>query len=260
MSYGKYLTKVREKRPLVHHLTNYVTVNDCANVTLCAGGSPVMSDEALDIVDISKIASAVVINMGTLNERTVKSMVIAGKIANDHCIPVIFDPVGVGASTYRNEVAQQILDNVEVTVIKGNAGEIGVLSGLGGKVRGVDSVSSGDSADAAIELAKIYNTSVVMTGKDDYISNGKKTMKLSNGDPLMDCVSGTGCMLSSVVGCYVGAIDASIYSIAASVGAFTIAGEIAAKTSAGPGSFKVNLLDALYNLTPSDMDTRMKIE
>ena len=260
MSESDYMRNVKEKRPLVHHITNYVTVNDCANVTICAGGAPVMSDEAKDIVDISKIASAVVLNMGTLNERTVESIIISGKVANENGVPVVFDPVGAGASNYRNEVAARVLSEVKVDVIKGNAGEIGVLSGVGGEVRGVDSVSSNNDRLAAETLARKYGCVVAMTGETDYISDGERTVVLKNGDVLMECVSGTGCMVSSVVGCYVGANGVSVDSVAAAISAFSIAGELAAKTSKGPGSFKVNLLDCLFGLTTEQFDSMRKVE
>ena len=260
MSGSEYMKNVKEKRPLVHHITNYVTVNDCANVSICAGGSPVMSDSAKDVVDIARIASAVILNMGTLNKRTVDSMILTGKIANENGIPVIFDPVGVGASNYRNEAAAQILSDVKVDVIKGNAGEIGVLSGIGGEVRGVDSVSSNNERLATETLAKKYGCIVEMTGETDYVSDGERTLTLKNGHVLMECVSGTGCMVSSVVGCYIGANGVSVDSVAAAISAFSIAGELAAPESKGPGSFKVNLLDSLFNLTCEQFDSMRKVE
>lgn len=260
MSASKYMSVVRERRPLVHHITNYVTVNDCANVTICTGGSPVMSDESEDIIDISRIASAVVLNMGTLNKRTVDSIVLSGKVANEHDVPVIFDPVGVGASRYRDDVAARILSEVRVDVIKGNAGEIGVLSGIGGKVRGVDSVSSNDDRAATETLARKHGCIVAMTGRTDYVSDGERTITLNNGHDLMECVSGTGCMASSVVGCFVGANGASVGSVAAAISAFTIAGELAAPKSNGPGTFKINLLDSLFNLSSEQLDSMRKAD
>ncbi len=251
------MSKVRVAKPLVHHITNYVTVNDCANICICAGGSPVMTDEYEDLRDMVKLASAVVINIGTLNSRTVASMVAAGETANAEGKPVILDPVGVGATPYRNHVARILFDNVRFSVIKGNAGEIGILAGVGGQVRGVDSVSGGDGT-AARELAKISGAIVGMTGETDYVSNGERTLALSNGHSLMDRVSGTGCMASSVVGCYVGACGASLESVASGISAFTIAGELAAKKSSGPGTFKANLFDSLYGLTPEQAQKALK--
>ena len=254
------MANVRAKSPLVHLITNYVTVNDCANVAICAGGSPIMTDEMKDVVDISRIASAVVLNMGTLNVRTVESMLLAGKIANEHNVPVIFDPVGAGASKYRNEVAATILKKVKVAVIKGNGGEIGFLSGTGGEVKGVDSVSASNEIAAVESLAKKYNCVVAMSGKIDYVSDGKKTVVLKNGHDYMGCVSGTGCMLAAVVGCYVGANGASVESVSSAITAFSLAGEIAGPKSEGPGTFKQKMLDALYNLTDEQFDSMKRVE
>lgn len=260
MSESSLMANVRAKSPLVHLITNYVTVNDCANVAICAGGSPIMTDEMKDVVDISKIASAVVLNMGTLNVRTVDSMLLAGKVANENGVPVIFDPVGAGASRYRNEVADRILKNVKVAVIKGNAGEIGFLSGTGGEVKGVDSVSASNEVAAVESLARKYNCVVAMSGKIDYVSDGKTTVKLSNGHDFMGCVSGTGCMLAAVVGCYVGANGASVESVSSAITAFSLAGEIAGPKSEGPGTFKQRMLDALYNLTDEQFDSMKRVE
>lgn len=260
MSDSSYMDNVRAKCPLVHLITNYVTVNDCANIAICAGGSPIMTDEKKDVVDISRISSAVVLNMGTLNERTVESMLLAGKIANENGVPVVFDPVGAGASEYRNRIAALILDKVRVDVIKGNAGEIGYLSGVGGTVKGVDSVSSSDDRAAVETLARKYGCIVGMSGKTDYVSDGTETVKLDNGHDLMGCVSGTGCMLSAVVGCYVGANGASVRSVAAAMTALSLAGEIAGPGSSGPGTFKPRMLDALYNLTDEQFESMRKIE
>lgn len=250
---------VKEKKPLVHHITNYVTVNDCANICICAGGSPVMTDEYEDIPDMVKIASAVVLNIGTLNDRTINSMFMAGKAANEIGIPVILDPVGAGATRLRTRTAEFLMDKVKISVVKGNAGEIGMLAGLGGEVKGVDSVGIA-SEDAAQTLAKRIGCIVAATGETDYVSNGKKTYILKNGDPLLGSVSGTGCMACSVVGCYVGACGASIDSVAAGISAFCIAGEGAAKTSKGPGTFKMNLMDSMFALTPEMAQKALKIQ
>ena len=243
------MKKVRETCPLVHHITNYVTVNDCANMCICAGGSPVMTDAEKDVPDMVKLASAVVLNIGTLNDRTIDSMLLAGRTANSLGVPVILDPVGVGATPYRTETAWKILDNVKV------------LAGSGGKVRGVDSVSgSDDTASAARELALRTNAIVAATGPVDYVSDGKTVITLRNGSEFMGTVSGTGCMLSSVVGAYVGACGVSLESVASAVSVFTIASEVAVREGKvfGPGSFKTKLFDSLYNLKTEDVDTLLK--
>lgn len=257
---AKMMTEVRNEKPLIHHITNYVTVNDCANITICAGGSPVMTDAGRDIPEMVKIASAVVLNIGTLKPRTVESMIIAGKEANDRGIPVILDPVGAGATLYRTETVRGILDDVNVSVIKGNAGEISVLAGIGGEVRGVDSIEGSDDSEAVKILAKATGAVVGMTGAVDYVSDGKKTYKLMNGHPLLDCVSGTGCMVSSVVGCYAAVHGASVKSVSAAISVFSIAGEKSAEISNGPGTFRMNLFDSMYNLTEYDVTSRLKME
>ena len=249
------MERVRAERPLVHHITNYVTVNDCANITLCAGGSPVMTDEVKDIEDMVKLASAVVLNIGTLNERTIRSMIFAGKEANKAKIPVILDPVGAGATKYRTDAVRKILKEVEVSIIKGNEGEIGFLAGMGGKVIGVDSAGSG-GFDAATEFAKTTGTVVAMTGKEDIISDGKTTVLVNSGHELLGMVSGTGCMVSSVMGCCAAVTDNMLMAAVAALTVFTTAGELAAKNSLGPGTFKQNLMDALQNLTRQELVIR----
>ena len=255
---GDMLKNVREKKPLVCQITNNVTINDCANITLCAGGAPVMSDSVADAIEMVGMASAFVINIGTVNDETLRIMVSAGKVANDCKVPVILDPVGVGATGYRSRAAEGILREVKVDVIKGNAGEIASLLGQKGKVRGVDSDAKSEASDCT-ELAKRLGIVVAMSGETDYVSDGNSTYALHNGIPMMDMVSGTGCMLSSVIGCFVGANGVSAESVSAAITAFTVAGETA-DDSKGPGSYKVNLLDSLYSLTPEIVDSRSKVD
>lgn len=257
----EYMKNVREKKPLVHHITNYVTVNDCANITICAGGSPVMTDAKKDVVDMVSISSAVVLNIGTLNPETVESMIIAGQEANDKGIPVVFDPVGVGATKYRTDVAQSIMNKVKISVIKGNSGEIGVLSNTGGKVRGVDSVT--DLENSMDSVRKLFNETgaiIAMTGETDYVCDSKTIFKLNNGHEYLECVSGTGCMVASVIGCYVAANEVTAESVASAISVFSIAGEIAAVDTKGPGSFKPKIFDALYNLTSDEVSSRIKLK
>lgn len=245
--------------PLVHHITNYVTVNDCANVCICAGGSPVMTDAIEDIDDMLSLASATVLNIGTLNGRTVDSMLAAADAAAAYGIPVVLDPVGAGATPYRTSVAEALME-LGPSVVKGNAGEIGVLSGLGGDVKGVDSHGAGDAAESARSLAGRLGCIVAATGEADYVSDGEVTLRLSNGCPLLGAVSGTGCMLSSVVGCYAGASGATVESVASAICAFNVAAELASERCSGPGTFKPALLDALHSLDGSVLDSRARWE
>ena len=172
--FSEYLERVRVARPLVHHITNYVTVNDCANICICAGGSPVMTDGE-DVADMVSIASASVLNIGTLNERTVHSMEVAASVAAGR-IPFLLDPVGAGATQYRTDVSEMLM-RFHPTVIKGNAGEIGVLSGIGGDVKGVDSHGSSDAEAAVRALSRATGSIVVATGAEDYVSDGETVLR-----------------------------------------------------------------------------------
>ncbi len=246
---------VRSKHPLVHHITNYVTVNDCANICICAGGAPVMTDALEDVEDMVSMANALVINMGTLNPRTVEAMLLAGVTAKRNGVKVIFDPVGAGATGYRNRVADIIIKKVKPDIIKGNDGEIAYLVGVEGGVRGVDSAGpTGDSKDHVLTLSKKLGCVVASTGKVDHVSDGQTVYELSNGCDMQGNVSGTGCMVSSVVGCYAGANDAKAESVAAAITAFNIAAEKAEKVSNGPGTFKASLMDCMFGLKASDLD------
>ncbi|MDR0198392.1 MAG: hydroxyethylthiazole kinase [Methanomassiliicoccaceae archaeon] len=251
---AELMRRVRERRPLVHQITNYVTVNDCANITLCAGGSPVMSEAPEEVSEMVRHASALVLNIGTLVDETLNSMIMAGKAANERGIPVILDPVGAGATGYRTDAVRKILDNVRISVLKGNAGEIGALAGAGGKVRGVDSGGlDGDPAEVCRSLSERIGAVVVMTGAVDVIADGKRTAVVNNGHAMMSSVSGTGCMAGAVIGCYAGCTDDMLMASAAALAVFCIAGNKAAKRSKGPGTFIANLMDDMANLTPNEV-------
>lgn len=256
--FSSYLDRVREQRPLVHHITNYVTVNDCANICICAGGSPVMTDGE-DVADMVSVASATVLNIGTLNGRTVASMRVAADTARSKGIPMLLDPVGAGATPFRTETCEDLMAR-HPAVIKGNAGEIGVLSGIGGDVKGVDSNGTSDAAEAARSLAERTGAIVVASGETDYVSDGRTTLRLSNGTRMLEHVSGTGCMLSSVVGCYIGACGRDLRAVAAAVTAFNVAAELAATGCGGPGTFKAVLMDRMFSLDGETLDDMARCE
>lgn len=250
------LAAVRSCHPLVHHITNTVTMNDCANITLCAGGGAVMAAAPEEAGEMAGMAGAVVLNIGTLSLAQVDAMLIAGKAANARGIPVILDPVGgAGATAMRTEACERLLAELDIAILKGNAGEIGVLAGAGGEVRGVDSAGlSGDPAAVAAACARKYGTVVVMTGSEDYISDGERTLVVGNGNPLMGRLSGTGCMTASVVATFAAAGDDLVESCAAACAAFSRAGgERAAAQSRGPYSFRTALFDEMANLTQEDL-------
>ncbi len=254
-------TSVRERRPLVHHITNYVTVNDCANITICAGGAPVMADAPEEVAEMVSFAGALVLNIGTLNAAQIESMILAGGMANDRKIPIILDPVGAGATRFRTATVQRLMDELSISVLKGNAGEIGVLAGAGGKVRGVDSHGlAGDVVGIAKDFAKSARLVVSVSGETDIVTDGKRTLLVENGHPLMGSISGTGCMAASVTGAFCAVSEDLLKASAAALAAFGIAGERAAAGAKGPFTFKAALFDELAGLTPEMLVKGAKIK
>jgi hydroxyethylthiazole kinase len=265
------LKDLREKNPLVHHITNYVTVNDCANITLAIGGSPVMADDINEVSEMVSIASSFVINIGTLNSRSVESMIKAGKRANELKIPVILDPVGAGATSYRTETCKRIISEVKLAVIRGNLSEIKTIYGIESKTKGVDSSESfsenSDEFSREKEMAKTLanklETIIAITGEVDLITDGKTLYTTSNGHKMMSKVTGTGCMCTSLIGSYLGAGDNNLIAALAGIVSMGIAGEIAYecldRNSGGTGTLKVNIIDAIYNLSETEINKRSKI-
>ena len=258
--YAEILESVRTASPLVHQITNYVTVNDCANITLCIGASPVMSHAPEDVIDMTKIANALVLNIGTLDPGQIEGMLVAGRVAAERNIPIILDPVGAGATPYRTKTAQQLIEELPIAVIKGNAGEIGTLAGVAATARGVD---SGDEAGDKKTIVKILAAElggvVIMSGEEDLISNGTRVAGVRNGVPLMGRISGTGCMASAVTGAFAAVAPDTMDGCIAAMVSLGIAGETAANTAAGPGSFKPAFLDAVAALTPEQVAGHAKV-
>jgi len=243
---------IREKKPLVHHITNFVVMNETANLTICAGALPVMAHAREEVEEMVALASALVLNIGTLYPETVEAMLLAGKRANRLGVPVVLDPVGAGATSYRTDTARRILEEVEVDVIRGNAGEVAVLAGRRAEVRGVESMAAeGDAAEAARVLAEELGCVVAVTGPVDHVSDGRRVMAVRNGHPLMGLVTGTGCMATTCAACYCAAGGPYLEGAAAGLAVFGLAGEVAAERSGGsrPGTFHACLYDALYELT-----------
>lgn len=260
------LQEVKEKSPLVHNITNYVTVNDCANIIAAIGGSPIMADEINEVEDMVSIASCLVINMGTLNERTVASMIKAGKKANELGVPVVFDPVGVGAGPYRNRIAEILLNEIRFAVIRGNMSEIKFLSGLAVQTKGVDSVADEAGAvEAAMGFAAKMKCVAAVTGKTDIITDGKRVCLIDNGHPILTGVSGTGCMTSALVGTFCGAVQDYFLAASAGVLSMGLSGELAQRTLKGKegiGTFRMRLFDSIYSLDGETItkEGRMKVE
>lgn len=256
------LVKIREEKPLVHHLTNYVVMNETANITLAAGALPVMAHASEEVVEMANLASVLVLNIGTLEPYWVESMILAGKKANELGVPVVLDPVGAGATTYRTEVAKRILNEVKVSVIRGNAGEVSVLAGYGGKVRGVESEGAGGKTEEiAKEFALRSGIVVAITGRVDVISNGQKVVLVKNGHPMLSAITGTGCMATTLIGCFLGVEKDSLLATTGGLVAFGLAGEMAAEGNEGrPGSFHVSLYDALAQLNSEDINLKGRVE
>jgi len=259
-SLGNLLSDLRSKRPLIHHITNAVTINDCANVTIAIGASPVMAEAMEEAADMANLADALVLNIGTLTRQQVLSMVEAGHSANRKGIPVILDPVGAGSTAMRTDTAQMLLEELKVAVLKGNAGEIGVLAGVDAHVCGVEFSSiSGDIAAIARDFAQRAGIVVAVSGPTDIITDGKRTILIGNGHEMMSRLSGTGCMATSITGAFSAVSRDKVAAAAAAFCAFGIAGELAASSGAGPYSYRTALIDNISTLSPTDIDRKAKI-
>jgi hydroxyethylthiazole kinase len=261
VSPGSTLAAIRTEKPLIHQITNYVVMNETANATLALGALPVMAHAREEVEEMVALAGALVINIGTLSPHWVEAMLLAGKRANERGIPVVVDPVGAGATRYRTETARRLLDEVDVTVLRGNAGEIATLVGVEAEVRGVESMATGgDPAELAREAASALGVIASVTGPIDHVSDGSDVLRLANGHELLGTVSGTGCMSTAITGCFLAAkLDAPLEAAAEALAAFGVAGEDAAAEARGPGSFHASLYDALYNLDPAALDERSNI-
>jgi hydroxyethylthiazole kinase len=255
------LERVRQQKPVVHHLTNWVTIYDCAQVVKTLGASPVMAHAREEVADMVQIASALVLNIGTLTIDLVEAMKIAAQNANRKGIPVILDVCGAGATALRDRKCLELLNETRIDVIKGNTSEVARVSGESVKTKGVDATEvGGDLAMLAEKLARQRNATVVITGKDDIVTDGKQTYVVGNGHVIMTRVVGTGCMAASVIGAFA-AVERNLGLAAASaLACYGVAAEIAATKSAGPASFKENLFDALYQLDRATVETLQRLK
>jgi hydroxyethylthiazole kinase len=261
MKISETLNKVRAQKPVVHHLTNWVTIYDCANIVKVFGASPVMAHAPEEVADMAGIASALVLNIGTLTVEFIEAMKKAAKAANKKGIPVILDVCGAGATKLRDDKCFELLKEVRIDIIKGNASEIARIAGEDVHTKGVDSSEVGmNLIDIAGRLARKQGCTVVITGKTDIVSDGKKTFRVANGDELLTRVVGTGCMAASVIGTFA-AVEKDLAAAAvAGLACYEIAAEQAAKGAKGPGSFKEKLFDAVYNLDAAAADGSAKVE
>jgi hydroxyethylthiazole kinase len=255
------LEKVRQQMPVVHHITNWVTIYDCAQVVKTLGASPVMAHAREEVSEMSTIASALVLNIGTLTVELVEAMKLAAKTANERKIPVVLDACGAGATRLRDQKCLELLEQIRIDVLKGNASEIARLAGQQVATRGVDATDvAGDLGVLAAQLARQRNLTVVITGKIDVVSNGTQTWFVRNGDPMMGRVVGTGCMAASVIGAFAAVGEDLAYAAASALSCYGIAGELAAEKAAGPASFKTKLIDCLYHLDRATVERMQKID
>jgi len=259
-----YLSKVRESNPLVHNITNIVVANFSANGLLALGASPFMADAHEEVEAIAAMSSAVVLNIGTLNDYAIQSMVLAGQSANKHGVPLVLDPVGAGATTYRTNVTNKLVNEMQITALRGNVAEVANVIGESWSIKGVDAgEGDGDVVHLAETAAMKLGCVVIITGKDDVITDGSSTYLVSNGHPILTKVTGTGCLLSAVVGAFLAVSEGSWLDAAVEALSFYgVAAEIAADltTGQGPGSFQIEFLNQLSLVTPESYHAQSKIK
>ncbi|KMY56061.1 hydroxyethylthiazole kinase [Bacillus sp. FJAT-27231] len=257
------LIQVRRQRPLVHNITNVVVTNFTANGLLALGASPVMAYAKEEVADMARIAGALVLNIGTLDEEKVTSMILAGKAANEAGVPVIFDPVGAGATAYRTATAARIMNEVKVDVLRGNAAEVANVTGKQWEIKGVDAGSSaGNTRELAKEAASRWQMTTVITGEEDVIASQDSLLLVRNGHPMLTKVTGTGCLLSSVIGAFCAVEQNTAVAAASAAAVYGIAAEAAMKMNGeeGPGSFQVQFLNQLAKVDAEKIEAFARIE
>ena len=257
---SKNLRKIRKKNPLVHNITNYVVMNFTANVLLASGASPVMAHALEEVEEMVLLANALVLNIGTLSEEWVLAMIKAGKVANNNNIPVVFDPVGVGATKLRTNTAKRILREVKVSIVRANASEILSLSNNNVATKGVDSLHTIESnIGMVVELSKTFATTLAITGKIDIVTDGDGVLKIENGHYLMKSVTGTGCSASAIIAAFAAVESDTLVAAASGLAFWGIAGEKAAQKTLSPGSFQVYLIDSLYETSEEELQNNAQI-
>jgi hydroxyethylthiazole kinase len=254
------LEKVRSRSPLVHHITNWVTIYDCANVVKAFGASPVMAHAGEEVSDMSGLADSLVLNIGTLTSEVVASMKKASKTANKKGIPVVLDVCGAGATPFRNRICAKLMKEAVIDIVKGNYSEIASVAGTKAKTKGVDSTDTGsDMIKISRGLAAAKKCVVVATGKEDIITDGRTTLIVKNGHPMMSKIVGTGCMAASVIGAFAAVEGDRVLAAASALVCFEITAEIAAIKAKGPASFKEGLFDAIPGLDKRTVEKMAKV-
>ncbi len=257
------ISAIREKVPLVHSITNYVAMNNTANALLALGASPVMAHAENEVEDMVEIAGALVINIGTLSDPWIRAMKLAIEKATNKGLPVIFDPVGAGATELRNNTIYVLLPSGPPTIIRGNASEINASAVSAAKTRGVDSTESSETAiESAKRLVQTYGSTVCISGEVDYILDKENIVEIHNGHPLMPKVTGLGCTATALCAAFAAVNPNPLAATAGAMAVMGVAGELAAESEycKGPGSFQIAFLDALYNLSFEELRGKVKVK
>lgn len=256
------LDRLREKKPVIHHITNLTTINDLANIVLSWGAAPVMANSIQEVEEVVQKSDSLVLNTGMLSDPQFEAMLKAGITANKKAIPIILDPVGMGLSSFRSKKIRELLNNIKPQVIKGNSAEIINLSGANANLKGIESAGNNSNL---LERAKItaqkYNCIVVTTGKEDLITDGLVSYSVMNSSPLMKNIIGTGCMTASTLACFLAIHSNPLEACINGLLAYKIAAENASKRLdvRGPGTFKSALFDEVFNLHVNSLKTNAKI-
>ncbi len=255
----EHIQLVKQKSPLVHNITNYVVMNNTANALLALGASPIMAHAKSEVGEMVNIAHSVVVNIGTFDEYWAEASLIAAETAHNMGKPWVLDPVGAGATSFRNAVLNQLLQ-FKPTVIRGNASEIIALAKANKTVtKGADSTAkSSEAVQAANSIVAEYDTTVCVSGKTDIIIACNQKVFIENGHPLMTKVTGLGCSASALIGAFIGVVEDKTEAVAAAMSLLGIAGELAVQQSNGPGSLQLNLIDKLHNLTEQEFLKKIK--
>lgn len=258
---ARNLRAVRERKPLVHNITNFVVMNYTANALLAMGASPVMAHAINEVEEMVSHAGALVLNIGTLTEEWVAAMIAAGRKAAEKKIPIVLDPVGAGATRLRTESARRILSQIHIRVLRGNASEVLSLQDENSRTKGVDAVHGvGEAARTAGILAAELGSTLAITGPVDLITDGRYVVRVANGHPLMASVTGSGCTATAAIGAFLTVDPEPVSAAATALAFFGLAGEVAGDSAAAPGSFMIKMLDALFTITPEQLQKGCKIE
>lgn len=253
------VVQIREKAPLIHNITNFVVMNNTANALLALGGSPIMAHAVDEVADMVTICNALVVNIGTLSDHWITAMAKAIETAAQTNTPIVIDPVGAGATTYRTSTVHALLAIAAPTIIRGNASEIKACVTEEAKTKGVDSTDSSDSAvEAAQQLHTVYGCTVVISGETDIIVAGAEPIQIKNGHVMMTKVTGLGCTATALCGAFAAVNPQPAMAAAHAMAVMGIAGEIAAEQACGPGTLQLHFLDALYNLSSETIKERLK--